>query len=189
MADCHGCLHLPSTFPWQRGLRTPLPAAADCRLGASALIGCLHLHLPLAMRPPPPSPSPRLIVVSAPRLEPAGYTFPWRRGRQTPLLPPRLIVVSASRTSCLPPSLGVVADSPSPTCTAADCRFGSSSAQTVASPGVADDESNKWSGHLIAQDEACGFDASDRVGEGRGQPDDPPIDCRVWVGIFSTNFA
>ena len=96
---------------------------------------------------------------------------------------------ASARTSCLPPSLGVAASSPSPTCTAADCRFGSSSAQTVASPGVADDESNKWSGHLIAQDEACGFDASDRVGEGRGQPDDPPIDCRVWVGIFSTNFA
>ncbi len=70
-----------------------------------------------------------------------------------------------------------------------DCRFGSSSGQTVASPGVAADESNKRSGRLIAQDEARGFDASDRVGEGCGQPDDPPIDCRVWVGFFSPYFG
>ena len=46
----------------------------------------------------------------------------------------------------------------------------------------------EWSGRLIAQDAARGFDASDRAREGRGQLDDPPIDCRVWVGFFSPYF-
>ena len=47
----------------------------------------------------------------------------------------------------------------------------------------------EWSGRLIAQDAARGFDASDRAREGRGQLDDPPIDCRVWVGFFSPYFG